>query len=372
MTRRLELTSLLLAVLFLIVSQSDLSGYEVKLVERLEFAHSQEATLFPRDICITEDGLLLISDQHTGDVKIYSREGETLRLIGTIGGRETDNEEIQYPTYCFYNPNESKFGVIDFAKKKILLYDRVSKVDFKYIQTIDCPYLSDGILLIDSKLLISGFTLDSRNNSYDLYSIDLTSNQTTFLLPSYLKYGLKSPAEYKDKYHNSLAIKALGINGLFALRGDYIYFAWEGDLKIIKMDMETGREVPFKRADRKGSPYVRPSTSNYFPALLRGYEAKDTDIIRRAKTKMSLVRHIFTDAEHIYVVYEGPIVKKSGKESNFHLQIYSINGEFLADVPIPGQPDRPMYFDADQCLLYSLGKYPGTSEYSILKYLIHK
>ncbi|MCK5058209.1 MAG: hypothetical protein KAT34_16270 [Candidatus Aminicenantes bacterium] len=366
MKRAIQAIALFFITLFIFVSPRTLSG-EIKLLEELEFAPKQDRLLFPRDVCLTEDGLFLVTDQHAGDVKIYSKDEKTLtlRLVGKIVVGKPGSEKLQYPTYCFYNPLESRFGVIDYVKREILLYDRLGKVNFFHMWTIDCPYLADGIQLIGNELFISGFTLDSRNNGYDLYSIDLESGQTTFLLPSYRKYGLDSPAEYNEKYMNGVGIRMLGISGWFAVQDDFAYFAWEGDLKIIKMDVKSGREVPFERAVRKHSPYKRPSTSPNFSALLEGYKAKDPEIIRREKDKMFFVRHVFTNSKYVYVVYEGPV----NQRSRFRLQVYNLRGDSVANSPIPGQPGTPMFFDRKCNTLYSISK-SGKNNYSVLKYEI--
>jgi len=352
--------SLLLITFIALTSPGSLSG-EIRLLERLEVDPSQSQLFFPRDFCLTEDGLFLISDQYAREVKIYQLEGKTLKLVGTIGGANATEGRLQYPTYCFYNPEQSRFGVIDFDKKAILLYDRLNRLDFKYDQAIDCPHLADGIQLIGNTLWVSGYTPDTRNNPYDLYAIDLSSYRKTFLMPSYLKYGLKSLAEYEEKYMNSLDIRALGISGWFSVQGDYVYFAWEGDLRIIKMDRQTGRLQPFSGITRTSSRYVRP----YFSEQMRnGYRNRDAQVILKEKDKMAFVKHLFTDSGHVYVVYQGPVTQNP----RFRVQIYTLNGDRVDDTAIPDKPGDPMWLDKETGFLYSIGQKPGGNGFVILRY----
>ena len=86
-------------------------------------------------------------------------------------------------------------------------------------------------------------------------NIDLTNDQTTFLLPSYHKYGLKSFDEYETKYHRKSDIRTIGIVVFFDIQGDDVYFVWEGDLKILKINMKSGKLVFF---GKKPSHYIKP------------------------------------------------------------------------------------------------------------------
>jgi len=367
MTKASRIIGLVLVILLLSASQNVLNGYEVKLFERLDFAPDQSPILFPRDFCLTEDGLFLISDQHAGEVKIYQGEKKILKLVGTIGGENSGIGKLQYPTYCFYNPEQSKFGVIDFYKRAILLYDRLSRLDFKYDKAIDCPYLADGIQLIGNTLWVSGYTPDERNNPFDLYAIDMSSNRKTLLLPSYLKFSLKSLAEYEEKYMNNLDIRALGISGWFAIQGGHAYYSWEGALNIIKLNSRTGKVV--KEFGEQTPYYEKPYASQ---ELLEGYRNRDSEIIFSEKTKMSFIRHLFNDSQHLYVIYEGPVVKEPGSDSSFRMQVYRLNGDLIDDVSIPGQPGNPMRFDNKISHLYSIGKDQGADEYYILKYFVFR
>lgn len=353
-----QVITLSFIAIFVFVSLDKLSGYEVKWAERLNFAGGQKSISFPRDVCMTDDGLFLISDQHAGEVKIYQLEGKDLKLVGTIGGVSASDGRLYYPTYCFYNPDQSKFGVIDFSKKAILLYDRLGRLDFNYDKAIDCPYLADGIQLIGKKLLVSGYAPDEKNNPHDLYTIDLSSNRTTFLLPSYLKYGLKSYAEYEKKY---LGISILGLSGWFSVQGDSIFYTWEGDLKLIKVGINSGQWA--NGFGKQYLPYRKPSTSS---KLYESFKSRNTQAVIKEKAKMSFVKHVFTDAEHVYVIYQGPITQKS----NFQLQIYTLSGGYLVDVPIPGQVGSPMYFDKDRGFLYSICQEPGRKEYFVSKFVV--
>jgi tyrosine-protein phosphatase YwqE len=95
--------------------------------------------------------------------------------------------------------------------------------------------------------------------------------------------------------------------------------------------------------------------------------------MRNERAKMSYVRQIFTTPKHVLVVYEGPVNPTQDKEGHFRMQMYTLNGKFLGDVPIPGHPDRKMWLDKDEYILYSLAsqdRKDGGHEYFILKFII--
>ncbi len=113
--------------------------------------------------------------------------------------------------------------------------------------------------------------------------------------------------------------------------------------------------------------YIKPNAA---PGLLEARRKKDIASIENEKAKMSYVRQIFTGTTYVLVIYQVPV--KQGNESNFRLQFYTLDGDFIDEIPIPGQPDRKMWFDKERHILYSLAGQPGEDGqyYSIVKYKI--
>ena len=67
---------------------------------------------------------------------------------------------------------------------------------------------------------------------------------------------------------------------------------------------------------------------------------------------MSYVRNIFASPGYVFVIYEGP--DKQNKKSNFRLQFYTPDGDYIIEVPVTDKPGFKMWFDKDKSILYSL------------------
>ena len=88
---------------------------------------------------------------------------------------------------------------------------------------------------------------------------------------------------------------------------------------------------------------------------------------------MSYIREIFASPKYVLVIYECPV--KKDKESKFNLQFYTLDGNFLEEISILGNPDRRMCFDKEGDILYSLASEMTDDleeEYFILEYKIAK
>ncbi len=344
---------------FSTVGTSELFGVNVEYVGKLNVS-AKPALLMPWSFCVTEDGLFIIPDKEAGDIKIYEKVGETLEYIKTIGRKGFGPGELVYPAYCSYNKKESKFLVMDIGQRKIFVYDRIGRTDFKRDKEIYCLRLGEDVQLIDGsdKLIISGYKESPQGIAHELYSTNIKDGSLDFLLPSYHKYGLALGDENKE---DSLK-RALGVRGWFDVQGEDIYFVWEGDLRITKLNINTKTTQVF--GPKVSTKYKSPA--DIVDTLLDIRSQGKFHQYSSEKSRRSFVRNIFTRSEYLFVVYEGP-----GK-SKFFLQFYTLNGDFIKEVPISHQPDRRMWFDKDKGILYSLADNTNENknDYFILKYKI--
>jgi hypothetical protein len=350
-----------LTIFFIAFNTTTALGFNIKLIKNTKL--SQETTMLERfiDFCVTEDKLFLIPDYKAGNVKIYDNNG---KLVSVFGRKGYGPGEFVKPAYCCYEEKEGKFGVLDYGARKIFIYKRKGKTDFVRVQEANCLAAGNDIQLTNNKLLISGYKSSPDRKHYDLYCIDLTNNQTTYLLPSYYKYDLKSFHEFESQFIKKDYLSAIGIYGWFDTHGDYVYLVWEGDLRIIMINMKSWKLSFF---GEKTTQYIKPFASK---RLLEGNRTRNSEIVRSEKDKMSYVRDIFTNSKHVLVVYEGPI--KKDKPSNFILQFYTLDGNFLGEIPISGKPGKTMYLDKERCILYSISSDLNddnlNDEYFLLEY----
>jgi hypothetical protein len=339
----MKLKFIFLFIIVLIFNPKSIIGVGIKLSGKIKLIFQDVDFLQkPRDFCVTGDNLFLIPDYNAGNIKIYESNG---KLINVLGRKGVGPNEFVKPTFCFFD--EGKFGVMDWGIRKIFIYDRIGQTkDFKRVKEISCFSLGTGIHLRNDKLFVSGYRPNEKSKPFDLYYIDLANNQINLLLPSYKKYGLKSFDEYETKYRRQPDIGVIGIGGWFDLHEDDVYFAWEGDLRIIKQNIRTGEVSYF---GRKSANYVKPYATK---KLINSISTRDFKTTQQEKAKMSFVRSIFTSKKHVLLVYEGPV--KNDKNPGFMIQFYMFNGDFVEEIPIPGEPDRKMYFLKNKNILYSL------------------
>ncbi len=360
----------LLLVVLMLLGINPLYGAntpDIKFIEKIEFSPGTELPLVPRDFCVTEDGLFIIPDQQTGNVKIYEIEGKFLKLIKIVGRKGFGRDALVAPVSCFYSKEESKLGIYAQGAKTIFIYVRIGRVEFKRVKEVFCPRGGTDFDLIGSRLLVAGYNSDRNKRHYHLYSVDLETDKVINLLPSYVKYGFGSHREFEVEYIKRDNIGTIGINGWFDIdqQANNVYFVWEGALRIIKININSQEMNSFGEKTEEGkSYYIKPYVSK---RLLDAYDKGDPKTIRKEWAKMSYIRDIFTNSKYVLVIYEGPV--KPGGESNFWLQLYTLEGTFKRELSIPGQPSHMMFFDKYRNL-YSLSNKSEKGEYFILKYEI--
>jgi hypothetical protein len=331
--------------------------------ERLEFFPGLTPSN-PGSLCVTEEEFFIIPDYGAGDIKIYEKKGTSLRWVKAIGRRGYGPGELAKPSYSFYDKVEGQLAIMDFGRKKILIFHRIVD-EFKLVKEIPCGTGAWDIKLGGKRLFISGYITDPDKNPYDFYFIDITNDKITYLMPSHYKYGLKSFLEYEKEYRNKRDIQAIGVAGWFDIHGDNVYFSWEGNLKVRKLNFVSGEidETPF---GNKKTNYVE-STKSEFKELLNAYKKKDLNLTMEERKKRSYVKNILTTSNHVLVIYGG-----AGGQGNW-MQFYSFDGRFLKEVSIPGQTDgAKMWMDKEKQILYTLSSESkvGSNQYFILKYAI--
>lgn len=342
------------------------AGDNVSLNERIEFLPvlgvESQILLNPGGLCVTEDEFFIIPDQGAGNIKIYEKHGSSLRWMKTIGRKGYATGELVKPAYSFYDKVESQFAVMDFGKKKILIYHKIGINDFKLVKEISCWAGAWDIKLAGTRLFISGYTTDPDKKPYDLYYIDLIDEEKTYLITSHCKYGLKSLQEYEKEYRMKPDIRAIGIKGCFDIHEDNIYYTWEGDLNVRKLNYLSGQIE--KSFGNKTTNYVQPMVSK---ELLKAYKTRDLKRFIEERQKSSYVKNLFTTVNHVLVIYDS-----GGGRGNW-MQLYEFDGRFVKEVSIPGQIENArMWMDKEKQILYTLSteSKAGSNQYFILKYEI--
>lgn len=336
----------------------------IQCVETLKIAPETKVLDLPSSFCVSEGGTFLIPD--AGKIKVFEKNGNLLKCLKEFEG---SNGAFVEPRYCFYSKDGSKVGVLDYGVRKGFIFNRDGAVDFKPIKTFDCKkfgydikFAGDGI-----QTIVSGYITDKEGTPFDLYSINIETGQIDYLLPSHLKYGLKIHKEYVEEYFKKQTLPAIGIKGFFDVQGDDLFYIWEGDLRIIISNLCT---KSIKKVFGYKTPhYTKPDGSRLSESYIKG----EFQTTWKLQETFSYVRNIFVTSNNVFVVYETGKNNESDV-STFRLQIYTLEGEFLKDILIPGNPSRQMCLDKESNELYALTNGPGVGkgELAILRYRISR
>jgi hypothetical protein len=357
MRSKIKNNVLIIIGFFIFFSAWPLFGLDVILEGEIKFAPESELLLLQKaGFCVTEDGLFIITDQGAGNIKICEINGTRLESIKVIIQKGFHDYGLLEPSFVFYDKKQSRLGVLDLGKRQVLIYDRIERVQFELARQIPCLYLATDIQFVGENLLIAGYMPDEKGDPYDLYEVN-ADGQITFLLPSYYKYGLKSNEEYISQYQEKPDIRARGLNACLDVQGDDVYFAWSANYKIIKLNIKSRIIISFGQKPRF---YVEPSSGK----LLEALQKRDRQMMEKARQSMSYISKIFTTPEYVLVIFEGPFIQ--GNNSSFTLQMYSLDGKYIGEKAIPGQPGDRMYFDNDKKILYCVSKNPSNKNFGYI------
>jgi hypothetical protein len=318
--------------------------------------------VIPRDFCITSDGIFVFPDYGAGNVKLLYKDGNSLKFLRNIGEKYGE-EGFARPMYCLYKEdvNFTKLGIIDYGAKSLFVFERTGKDEFEKLKTVNCPGLGYDMEFAEDgeQLLVSGYTTDSRNNPYDLYTVNIRSNKINYLLASHRKYYLDSHEAYQREFFDNQSLPAIGKQAFCDIQGDNVFYAWQGALKFIRIHLPTKEITVF------GDKLARDVDAEKELGAL--YKAGNFDEARTLREKRPFVKDIFAARGHVYLVY------RPANSSSLKLLAYTPEGRYVGDVNIPRNPGTPMFLDKKSSELYALSKVPDNNKekFVVLKYKIN-
>jgi len=363
---RKTLATLGFLFVFLFLNSNGIFGQEIQLSETIKVDPKANLKVNPRSFCVTEDKAFIFPDQD-GKIKIFGKNERSLKFI-KASGPNFGIETLIRPMYCFYSRNEALLGVIDYEVRKVFIFNRPKKEYFTSMKVIDCPKLGYDMEFAGDgeQLIISGYLTDKENNPFDLYSINIRTRKISYLLPSYQKYNQKNAEDYVIEYYRKQTLPAIGIKAFIDIQGDDAYFVWEGELRIIKLNLHSRETKVF---GKKTPYYTKPDGAKLSYSYLRG----DFETTWKERKTMAYVRNIFATPRHVFLVYETGKSDKSNV-STFMLQRYSPEGNYITEDSIPDNPGAQMWFDKESYELYAFSKQSDSNngEFTILKYKIKR
>lgn len=350
-------------------------GEKIKLLqeEKIEFQDSSHLHVIPRSFIVSEDRLFLLPNHESGFITVFKRVVNTLEFEYEFGPDGIADKRFGNPSFCFYAPNNRiTFGVIDvhieWKLRGLHLFERKGDVDFVPVGRVPGAIGSDVKMAEDGKhVIVAGYYIEEKSglkNSYDLYSYNVENKTVKPLLFSYQKYDLNNDAEYQREYFEKRTIPALGIRSHIDVWGDFVYHVWEGKLKVKKININTGEHTELlqpKDNDRMHQYFVTPSASK---DLLEGQKTKNNLKTRKARDKMSFIRDLIVTSKHVILIYRGPNIKGN----HFRFQVYTHEGTFVGDKPIPGSYYQKIWFDKEIYNLYCLNQKEKIGKSEIIVY----
>jgi len=218
-----------------------------------------------RDFCLSPDGThLIVPDIKAGDIKIFSRASG--RLVKVEGRRGAGPNELLMPYKC--TADERYFALIDIGLHRYFIYEFTKPVGLKRIDEGMRINAGFDCCLDNGGLVLAAFTLVDNDKRYDAYRVNFADKTIKYLLPSEVKYGFSSVKEYLAAYHGK-DIAPIGIQTYCDAFQGNLYYVWEGNLRIIRVNIRTGEITTF---GQKTQNYIRPKVTN---SLVNAYEERD-------------------------------------------------------------------------------------------------
>jgi len=303
-----------------------LNALDMKLSKRITFSEDKTIIGGIYSFAVTEDGYFLLLDIVMNDIKIYSPEGKLEKVWGRKG---PGPNEFLSPFICNYNDFNKNFYVMDFGKNRLIVLKREGKADFKQITEIIKIREAMKISSIDKdRLLIDGYHLGKESKSYELYIYNTVSGEKTFLLPSEIKYGMYSMNEYKSNMYKGKKVNYIGILGFSDFYGDNAYYVWEGDLRIIKINLKTKMINSF---GYKTSNYKQPVCTS---EMEKSKKEMNHKAYLSEKARMSCLCDVLANKNYVIVIYNKPRKDLNDQNSGFFFQFYKPDGTFIKEIGI--------------------------------------
>ncbi len=336
-----------------------LFGLDVRLEKKITLSQEKVFIQNVYAFCVTEHDFFILPDYKAGHIKIYDPNGKVANIVGRKGHGPG---ELIKPNYCDYQ--QPDFAVMDYGRRKMFIYRINKNAGAKPIKDFFCVGLGFDLYIDKNLIYVCGNVTDgSDGRQYDLYTYNTDNGQIRHLIPAEMKYGYATFSSYKSGF---LANNApIGMKAYCTLHGNDAYFVWEGDLRVVRIDVKTRKMNVF---GHKSSGYHKPKVTK---ELREAYKERDRRGIKEERDKLSYVVEIFSGADYIGLIYQ---TFETGSKK-YMVQFYRPDGRYIKET-MPNEDLSPLfYFRKDIGTLYNLAERVGEDEesvYEVLKYRVLK
>jgi len=339
-------------------------GIEVTQIGKITLSQEKSVLMAAGSFIKTQDDIFIVPDYKGGNLKLYDINGNLIKICGKSGFGPL---EFLSPRSCDY---EKPFlSIFDFARQRIFLYRRVGRTEFERVSEFVCPNDNANIKLMEDQVLIAGYIAVSDKKQYGLYTRNLKSGKIRYILPEEVKYGFTSFDQFDS---HRLSTVPVGISGYCDVFGNTIYFVWEGDLRIIKINKLT---YGYEFFGEKTNNYVKPRVTKKLEESFQNLSLKDT---LAEFSKMSFITGIFADKDFVGVIYQN--YDQESSLWKMFLQLYTPEGKLLHETALPNAVTyidfhaNNSFYDREKHILYYLSitfdEKTALDKYEMMKYRI--
>lgn len=287
------------------------SSWKSRLVGQVELTGKEDLIGSLGVLAVTEDEWFVISDPKDTNIKLFDAAGKFVKSWGRKGQGPGEFETIGVMSY------KKPFLIVpDSSRRAVQIFERKAPSDFQRIYHITNIPVSDPRRRFDiykDNLLVDEVIKDKQGIAYHLYLKGMTSSDPILIMPWAIRYGMDTKDDFMAK-HSAFAELGLGMS-FFDVVGDDAYYAWEGEMRIIKINLKSKTWAFFGKETKN---YIRPDLS-------------DRQSHRPAEGRYSRIFGVYADESKVLLGFANP--NPDWKRLKVFFQVYDLNGVFLGEIP---------------------------------------
>ncbi|HEK84977.1 MAG TPA: hypothetical protein ENO29_01305 [Candidatus Aminicenantes bacterium] len=351
-----------LSIIFVLLIQNKLCfSQTIRLIDKIPI--EENSLLVSGSFVVLENGNFIFADikDENNQFKIINEKGKIIKAWGKMGPGPGEFGGVAYIDYQF-----PFLAAFDAGKKCVHVFE-ANQDEFQKKYEILAWEADSFIKIYNGNVLMEGYIVSPKERKYIIFKRDFLGKNIEYILPLEYRYGGKSQSEYEKTREG---ISGVSYRGATDIYGDTLFYVSDVRLKIIKIDMKTGKIEIFGKEPRNfHSLVIDQKTRNEFLNPQTGRK-----VIEEILNKFSFVGGIFADKDFVGVIYLNR-EKKVQSDLYFvaYFQIYDHSGKLLDEGQLKEfyseEKYVPLFYQKEAGYLYLLA---WISNESSLKYMIYK
>ena len=337
-----------LLIYWFLIFISGLHLFPIDILKKEEILLQQDKILIQRamSFCVQKGDRFFLVDFKAKDIKLFDKNGKFVEIWGKQG-----YGPLEFGKPLIIDYREPYLAVMDLGKRKFMVYSDEKNPNFSLVTEFMQPGMGSDLRVMGHNLLISGSKTDNSGNPFQLYLFNYLSAKIDLLIPIEEKFGYESFRKFKSAYETQ--VKALLDDGFCDIYNDYVYYAWTGDIRVIRIDLRDKKKLVF---GHKSSNFIK---QNMTKSLVEKYAIGSTKLYQEYR-KFSFLTGVFADEHIVGVLYCNYHEQKPGWQ--YYIQFYTPDGNFIEEEELPGAinnddyPLKAFYYDQKDHILYFLAQ----------------